>query len=129
MARGAGRDLKKEEFWRQRLGAQGGSGLSIRGWCRRHGVRESAFYWWRRELGRRDAEASAFAPVRVVLDAPSAGAESGAPGRIEIVLPGERRVHVIGHVERAMLADVLAVLTEGSGAPPADEGVSAVSRC
>jgi len=34
-----------------------------------------------------------------------------APGRIEIVLPGERRVHVVGCVERKMLADVLALLT------------------
>jgi len=41
-----------------------------------------------------------------------------AAGRIEIVLPGERRVHVIGCVERQMLAEVLAVLA--TSAPAAE---------
>lgn len=106
MARGPRRDLKKEEFWRQRLGAQAGSGLSIRAWCRRHAVRESAFYWWRTRLARR-AAAAPFAPVHVVADTAALAA-----GRIEIVLPGERRVHVSGRVERRMLVEVLAALAD-----------------
>ena len=125
MARGPRRDRKKEEFWRRRLEAQAGSGLSIRAWCRRHGVQESAFYWWRTRLAQRDAAAPPpFAPVHIVADT-----ATEAVGRIEIVLPGERRVHVIGRVERRTLAEVLAVLAEVSGAPPADAGASAVSRC
>jgi transposase-like protein len=108
MARGPRRDRKKEEFWRQRLGAQAGSGLSVRAWCRRHGVRESAFYWWRTRLARRKAAAPpSFAPVHVVADTAVVAA-----GRIEIMLPGERRVHVVGPVERRALAEVLAALAD-----------------
>jgi len=108
MARGTRRNLKKQAFWRRRLRAQAGSGLSVRAWCRQHDTRESAFYWWRAQLARRGAEAPPFAPVRVVADT-----VPEAAGRIEIVLPGDRRVHIIGQVERRMLADVLAVLADG----------------
>ena len=114
MACGTRRDLKKEEFWWRRLRAQAGSGLSVRAWCRQHDTRESAFYWWRAQLARRDAEAPTFAPVRVVADtAPEAA------GRIEIVLPGDRRVHVVGHVERQTLAEVLAALADSAPAAEA----------
>lgn len=56
--RPTGRDREKAAGWRRMIRGQAGSGLSIRGWCRRHGLRESAFYWWRTQLARRDAEAS-----------------------------------------------------------------------
>jgi transposase-like protein len=61
MARGARRDLKKEAFWRRVVRGQVGSGLSIRAWCRKHGVQESAFYGWRTRLGRRAAAGPTFA--------------------------------------------------------------------
>jgi hypothetical protein len=133
------------------IGGQAGSGLSIRAWCRRHDLPESAFYWWRTQLARRDAEASAptrdgkarpaaFVPVRVVESGstrrknaawpsfvpapvtarPSADDASSNPwasegsSRIEIVLPQNRRVHVIGSVDRQALRDVLAILTSAS---------------
>ncbi|HQL10560.1 MAG TPA: hypothetical protein PLE35_13225 [Lentisphaeria bacterium] len=112
MASGTRRDTKKEEFWRRRLGAQARSGLSVRAWCRQHDTQESAFYWWRTQLARRDAEAPPFAPVRVVADT------AIEAGRIEIVLPSDYRVRVIGPVERQMLVEVLAVLTSQ---PPAAE--------
>ena len=94
-----------------------GSGLSIRVWCRRHALREPTFYWWRTELTRRDRgrrhrkikPAPSFVPVH--LATASAPAEStGAEGRIEIVLPGDRRVQVIGRVNRETLDTVLAAL-------------------
>lgn len=107
MARDTRRDLKKEEFWRGRLVAQAGSGLSVRAWCRRHGVRESGFYWWRTRLARREVAAPLFAPVHVLADSASVAA-----ARIEIVLPGERRVHIVGPVERRALAEVLAALAD-----------------
>ncbi len=114
MARGTRRDVKKEQLWRRRLRVQAGSGLSIRAWCRRHGVQESAFYWWRTRLARRDAAAPpSLAPVHIVADT-----ATDAAGRIEIVLSGERRVHVIGHVERRTLAEVLTVLA--ASAPAAE---------
>ena len=83
-----------------------GSGQSIRAWCRRHGVKEAAFHWWRRELARRDAEpqATSFVPVQVT-DDPRDG-----DGQIEIELTDGRRVRVTGTVNREMLTQVLDVL-------------------
>lgn len=122
MPREGSRDLKKEKFWRRMIGGQSRSGLSIRGWCRRHALQESGFHWWRRELSRRDAAQQrrrprrrkpSFVPVRIA--GPSAPAESNQPaGQIEIVLSGDRRVRVIGPVDRRALAEVLALLE----APP-----------
>jgi hypothetical protein len=73
---------------------------------------ESAFYFWRRELQRRQTEqeqrrerAHAFLPVRVAEELPPPVA-----GRIEIVLANGRRVHVAAPVDRQALAEVLAVL-------------------
>ncbi len=114
MACGTRRDLKKEELWRRRLGTQAGSGLSVRAWCRQHELRESAFHWWRRQLAQRAVEAPTFAPVRVLADTPAAAA-----GRIEILLPGDRRVRVIGRIERQTLAAVLAVLADSARAAEA----------
>src|SRR5689334_15222575 len=105
MASGTLRDLKKERFWRRMVRRQIDSGLSIRGWCRRRGLSEALFHWWRRELARRDAERPTFVPVRVMEDDPAVPL-----GRIDIVLTCGRCVQVRGPVDRALLADVLAVV-------------------
>ena len=122
MPREGSRDLTKEKFWRRMIGGQSRSGLSISGWCRRHALQESGFHWWRRELSRRDATEQrrsprrrkpSFVPIRIA--GPSAPAESNQPdSQIEIVLSGDRRVRVIGPVDRQALAEVLALLE----APP-----------
>ena len=75
MAKVAARDLQKEAAWRRRLGQQAKSGQSVRAWCRKHRVTETAFYWWRRELARRDAEAPAASFV------PRAGGHGAGAGR------------------------------------------------
>ena len=62
------RDTVKEGLWRERLKDCERSGLSVREFCRRIGVRESMYYWWKREIGRRDAE-------RTRRDAPEGHAE------------------------------------------------------
>ena len=46
-------DPQKERYWRELVQGQGQSGQSVREYCRQAGVKESAFYWWRRELARR----------------------------------------------------------------------------
>jgi hypothetical protein len=75
-------------------------------------LKEAAFHWWRRELARRDAEvqAGSFVPVRVTED--SARDDNG---QIEIELTDGRRIRVTGTVNRAMLTEVLAVLTSTIG--------------
>ena len=117
MAKGKIRDKGKEAFWQRTIQEQRQSGLSVRAFCRKHAAHESAFYFWRRELARREEaepgattgraarsrRQAAFVPVHVAEDAP-------AGGRIEIVLPGGRRIHAAPPVDRQALADVLAVL-------------------
>ena len=103
----AARDLRKETAWRRRLRQQGQSGQAVRAWCRNHRVTETAFYWWRKELARRDAEgrAAAFVPMHV-----SEEPAPGGAGQIEIVLADGRRVRLSGAVDRQALSAVLDVL-------------------
>ena len=55
-------DPEKERYWRELVLGQAGSGQSVREYCRRADVRESAFYWWRRELARRSEAGEAARP-------------------------------------------------------------------
>jgi len=56
------RGATKEAFWRRMVQAQSVSGLSMRAWCRDQGLKDTTFYWWRRELTRRDTASSSPAP-------------------------------------------------------------------
>lgn len=127
MSRIAGRDSRKESAWRRRLERHAESGQSVRSWCRRHRVTETAFYWWRRELVRRDAEqagsaqrgaespAASFVPVHVTTE-PARGGDlldrdlNGGGAPIEIVLADGRCVRLAGPVNGQTLAEVLDVL-------------------
>jgi hypothetical protein len=65
------RDPQREQLWRKGLSAWQASGLSVRQYCLRHELTETAFSFWRRELQRRDAPRvpsllPEFVPVRVV---------------------------------------------------------------
>lgn len=126
MANGIHRDKRREAQWRRTIRQQQRSGLTIRTFCREHDLRETAFYFWRAELARREAEQEqrhesarprrvarrATRPSFVAVELAGGGTEPAAlaDGQIEIVLSGGRRVHVTAPVNRAALADVLAVL-------------------
>lgn len=49
------KDSEKERDWREKVARQAASGLSINEFCRRERISVSGFYWWRRELVKRDA--------------------------------------------------------------------------
>jgi len=72
MAKRGDRDPARERFWRQTLSAWRASGLSVREFCGRRDLTETAFYFWRSELRKRDGERSArpatptFVPVTVI---------------------------------------------------------------
>ena len=60
----------KAAMWRRMVRGHARSGMSIRAYCAQHEVKEPAFYWWRRELARRDAgkqrsRVAAFVPVEI----------------------------------------------------------------
>jgi len=122
MAKQKARDRGKEAFWQKILRQQAGSGLTIRAYCRKHHLGESLFYFWRRELARRDSaqKQNPFVSVRVQEEEEgscttstwhSGGSEvKKVGGRLEIVCTGGYRVSVSGPVDRQALHDVLAVL-------------------
>jgi hypothetical protein len=47
------RDAAKEGRWRDFVKRHAASGLSVREFCRRESLTESAFYAWRRTIGER----------------------------------------------------------------------------
>lgn len=113
MAKGKRRDKRKEAYWQHKLEQHSQSGLSIRAFCRKHGFTETAFYFWRREIARRQDERqpkprrrrALFVPIRVAAEArPTTG------GEIAIALADGRRVHLTPPVDRQALSDILAVL-------------------
>lgn len=123
MAKRPVRDRGKEAFWRDTLRKQGRSGLTIRTYCRKHHLGESLFYFWRRELVRRDAIRTQrpFVSVRVREEGRGSGRERDGVSRakdtggyLEIELVGGYRVSVSGPVDRQALRDVLAVLEGAS---------------
>ena len=128
------RDPRRERFWRAMLRRQGRSGATVRDFCAAEDLPESAFYFWRREIQRRNQERAArarpprprrprsmpshslaksarsqpqpvFVPVEVPL--PSGPNDSA---RLEVVLPCGAKLHVPSGFDRATLASVVDVL-------------------
>ena len=116
MARGKVRDKSKEALWRKTMQAYRRSGLQIREFCRREKLRETAFYFWRREIARRTAQGQPaakapsrrrkllFVPVRVTPQTPP------PTGSIDIEFARGRRIHLTPPVDRQTLHDLLFVM-------------------
>ena len=126
---------ERQTYWEEAMRRWRESGQSVREFCRNEGVRESAFYFWRRELAQRSHRTEAangarpqasplttashsserassrhssvpsFLPVRVVEDV----AVEAASG-VEIILAHGCTVRVRAGFDRQTLTDVLAVL-------------------
>src|SRR3954468_24650441 len=94
---GKRRDPAREKLWRRTIRDQQRSGLNIRAFCLREGLKDWTFRWWRQELARREHRPSTdprsdggggptesvpiFLPVRVVDQVP---VPPQAPPPIEI---------------------------------------------
>ena len=120
---GKRRDPARERSWRRTIREQQRSGLSVRDYCRREGLKDWTFRWWRQALARRDREAAAntpddrdgepteatpaFLPVRLV-DLEAAVPRPSPP--IEVVLPTGPTVRVPSGFDPRTLGQVLAVL-------------------
>jgi len=122
VGRGVACDPAKDAFWRDTLAAFAGAGQDIRRFCRERGLRESAFYFWRRTIARRDGKAvpaasrkpsvpkrpaPAFVPVRVQgrLPAPGPGPES-----FHVELRGGRVLRLPASMPAARLAELVHAL-------------------
>jgi len=130
-------DPQRQRYWEEVMRRWKKGGQSVRAYCCREGLRESAFYFWRRELARRRPSSDAaseplpkvarampesrlpgrlspprrsvasFLPVRVV-----EGCAAQVANGIEIVLSDGRAVRVQPRFDQQTLADVLAVLEQ-----------------
>jgi hypothetical protein len=127
--RGYLRSTEKERFWREVLRRQGKSGRSVREFCRGEGLKESAFYFWKRTIAERDREksssgrkpktrrrarvgqrrkatvAATFMPLSIVGETP----------RLEIVAPDGWQVRVPDGINAQTLSDAIAALRQASG--------------
>src|SRR5262245_51673326 len=108
MARSVGGRPSREPYWRQVLARWKRSGLSVRAFCGAEGLNPMTFYWWRRELGRRDQAQPAFLPVRVLAET----AEPSTVG-IEVVLANGRAVAVSAAFDPPTRVRVVETLERG----------------
>jgi hypothetical protein len=123
-------DLARRQQWQTAIQRWRSSGQSVRAFCRQEGLKESAFFFWRRELALPDREDAASPPSfpraskrRTLLPAePPAPAARFLPVRVveeaavevtsavELVLAQGRTVRVRSGFDRQALVEVLAVL-------------------
>jgi transposase len=110
------RDATKEAFWRDAIGRQAQSGLSVREFCRRHGLSESSFHERRRTYQQRDAQRSAappaFVPVIVRDEQPT---ESTTDAGLVIELRGGRRLRLPGSMPASRVAELVRALEAAEG--------------
>ncbi|MCC6493877.1 MAG: transposase [Pirellulales bacterium] len=103
------RDAAKEGRWRDFVKRHAASGLSVREFCRRESLTESAFYAWRRTIGERDEarharrRAPAFVPAVVT-------EESRHEGSIALELAGGGVLRFVGPAAAEHLADLVVAL-------------------
>jgi hypothetical protein len=109
------RDAGKERFWRDAIKRQSGSRISVRAFCERERLTESAFYAWRRTIQERDAHAvrakqqPAFLPL-VVRESAASRDVHDSYAVIEIALVGNRVLRLPGSIEPRRLAAIVAAL-------------------
>ena len=120
MARGQ-RDPKGERFWRDVLRRHKGSGLTVRAFCAREQLAETAFHAWRRILRERDAERRRGRPPATVAPAPAfvpvvvREADRRGDGHIVIELRGGRAMRLPASMPAEQVAALVRAI-EGAGA-------------
>jgi len=100
------RDPAKEAYWRKVLGRFAASGLSVREFCKREQLTESAFYAWRRTIGdweEAGGSQPAFVPAVVTND------ENCEPS-IAVELPGGCLLRFSGPTATEQLAELVVAL-------------------
>ena len=136
MAKARRCDPGKENFWRCHVGRQQSDGMSIRAYCREHSLSEAGFYWWRRELSRREGKGSehtlsktfarSFAPIKIVdanrsstwsqrLGASCQGLAEPKASGVELIVGPSRWVRLERDFDERTLLQVLAVLERAGG--------------
>ena len=95
---------QKADEWAERIAAQRRSGMSVKQFCREHGLTEYSFYAWRKRLQESG-------PVRFALVERSARRqEHAAEPSLELVLATGERLRISPGVDITTLRAVLDVL-------------------
>jgi hypothetical protein len=113
MSRGKPRDPSKERFWRRMVQQWRRSGLSVRAFCKQHGLSQPSFYAWRRTLAAREAALPAFVPVEVLPEPRALFPSDSAACGLELLLAGGRLLRIGPGFDGPTLRRLLAVLEEG----------------
>jgi hypothetical protein len=98
--------LPGPEEWRQLIDGQRPSGLTVAAYCRGRGIKDSAFYAWKRRL--RSPAKSNRSLTRVFVEVKSP--KTSASEAIEIRLNRERRLLVRRGFDRDLLMDLVRTL-------------------
>ena len=88
--------------WRELLGRQACSALTVRDFCDLEGVSTASFYSWRRRLSDRAKESPEFVPLKITQPEPHAC--------LEIVLSNAMTIRVPEGTARQTIVDVLAAV-------------------
>lgn len=98
----------RREDWRRAIEAAEASGESIRGFCRRHGIAPSHYYYWRRKLSAESgAEEAGRGDFMLVGTAATEGCGTAA---LELVVGRGWRLRIGAGVDERALRVVLTAL-------------------
>ena len=105
------RDMEKEQYWREIVRGAGQSGMSVREYCLRHGLKESQFHWWQRTLKDRALESpDVGVEASFALVSKDSGASQGSTAAgIELLLSNGRLLRIARGVDEQTLRMVLSV--------------------
>lgn len=99
------RSSEKEAYWRKLLREQRRSGMTVRQFCKDHGLSEASFFSWQREIAIRDRQAAgttengSSSSLKKQASPPPVNAASFIPLRLSGTSAMEL-VHPRGHVLR-----------------------------
>jgi transposase-like protein len=111
---------EKESYWREVLGRHADSGLSVREFCEREGVKQASLYAWRRRVAERDgkivsrrtspspAPQPAFVPALLTCTEPHAGT-------IRIELADGTQLRAPASIDPLRLAELVGALAQRGG--------------
>jgi len=101
-------DTDQHQFWQRRMAARRESGVSVAAFCRREGLSEGAYYYWRRKLSGGISQfdkKSSPAFLEVVMS-------RGNPVALELVLSCGHTLRINPAVDPKRLSEVLSALRQ-----------------
>lgn len=106
---------ERRGFWRNHVTAWRESALSQRDYCREHGLNEAQFSHWKHRLAKaakRCRPGVQLLRVKILEDAAPAPVRSETESAVPlaVVLPNGLKLETQGHVEPALLGQIVGVL-------------------